>query len=487
MREESLQPGEVEIAATATDAARATVSAWRREIEDEIAPFREHQWSGSLEGPALHLDDVSDIPFLVDIQGVEQYQHRARLRARSGDFLAAVTELPPGYEDYCRDRLGMGSPSQLTPQLAGNALQVAEACRLDESTFETLTAAARTSGRLLVHPYMAIKSVWSLAAEIARQAGARVEVVGPPPPVTWIANDKARFDDLVERVLGADWLVDSRRSNDPTELSRALLELAQLHRRVGLKRLRCASAMGNLVLDSTELPSADAAELVVRGFLDRTQWQGDEEVLVVAWEETRLSPSTQLWIPPRGQSLPTLDGVYDQILEGEQGVFVGSRPSSLPLVVQRRLGRAALAVGTALQELGYAGRCSFDHLVLGDVAHDPESCELRFTECNGRWGGTSLPMSFMDRLGVGGQPGRRPPYRAQDFVDERLVGVSFPELLRLIGDAAYDATTGRGRFLFYNVGPLVASGKFDVIAWGSSQSDAERALEHELPGLLGLK
>ena len=41
--------------------------------------------------PSLQLDDVSGIPFLSDIAGVEEYQHRARLRARAGDLFAAVT------------------------------------------------------------------------------------------------------------------------------------------------------------------------------------------------------------------------------------------------------------------------------------------------------------------------------------------------------------------------------------------------------------
>jgi hypothetical protein len=67
-----------------------------------------------------------------------------------------------------------------------------------------------------------------------------------------------------------------------------------------------------------------------------------------------------------------------------------------------------------------------------------------------------------------------------------LVGVSFPELLRRTGDAAFDPATGDGRFVFYNVGPLARSGKFDVISFGKTPDEAERAIREELPERLGL-
>nr|MDJ0976626.1 hypothetical protein [Planctomycetota bacterium] len=215
-------------------------------------------------------------------------------------------------------------------------------------------------------------------------------------------------------------------------------------------------------------------------FLERTQWQGDEPVLAVVWEQTDLSPSTQLWIPPLGLGPPRLEGIYVQILEGPNRIFVGSRPSPLPMAVHRRLAEAATAVATALQAMGYAGRCSFDHLVVGDPADEPR---LLFTECNGRWGGTSLPMSLVDRLRPGST---RPPYRAQDLVHEGLVGMTFPEVLERVGDELFDPRTGSGRYVFYNVGPLEPVGKIDVIAFGETQADAERAMTEELPPLLGL-
>ena len=116
------------------------------------------------------------------------------------------------------------------------------------------------------------------------------------------------------------------------------------------------------------------------------------------------------------------------------------------------------------------GRCSFDFIVTGDG-------RAKFTECNGRWGGTSIPMSLVDRL----VPGERPPYRAQDYVSERLVGMTFEKVLNRLSSELYRPTSGEGRYILYNVGPLSRSGKLDVIALGKTQPEAEAALENDLP------
>jgi hypothetical protein len=166
-------------------------------------------------------------------------------------------------------------------------------------------------------------------------------------------------------------------------------------------------------------------------------------------------------------------------LKGEEKVFVGSRPSALPDAVNLELATGGLMVAAALQELGYVGRCSFDYLVTGDPNGE---FQVMFTECNGRWGGTSTPMSLLDRL----LHGPRPPYRAQDVVFPELVGASLPDLLELAGDLTFDTDTGQGRFIFYNLGPLRGHGKFDVISIGADQADAERGMLEIFPERLGL-
>jgi hypothetical protein len=449
------------------------------DLPSKIQPYDRVEWrQRDSEHPTLQLDDVSGIPFVVDIAGVEEYQHRGRLRADDHHVYVTVTQEMVGYEAYCRDTLRMGAPEHLVADPVGPPIAVAKACTSGK-THTRLVEIARSARGMTIHPYMGIEDVWELAAMLSVDSQAEVRVLSPPPPVTWIANDKAVFGELVARVLGRDALVETRISRDVDNIQADLRAMAERHNRVGLKRTRCASAMGNAVFASRDVQTRESAACAVDEFLERTEWPEGEDVLTVAWLDTDLSPSTQLWIPPLGRGEPRLDGIYEQILVGEEGVFVGSRPSSLPDAVNRELAEGAIRVAAALQELGYVGRCSFDHLVTGD----PEgNFAVVFTECNGRWGGTSTPMSLLDRL----LPGPRPPYRAQDVVFPEMVGARLPDLFELIGSDLFETDAGRGRFIFYNLGPLDGHGKFDVISIGNDQEDAERGILEILPKLLGL-
>ncbi len=452
----------------------------RLSLEEKLRPYQDRTWVGEVENrPTLYLDDVSEIPFLDEISGVEEYQHRARVRAGEGDLFATVTRPVAGYEEYCRERLQLGRPEGIVADVVTSPIAVTRACS-EGTAFQRLVECARPAG-LVIHPYMSIEPVWALAGRIRDETGNPVTVIGPPPPVTELANDKALFSEVVGAVLGEDWLVDTRMTTNPAELASHLLELAENHRLVALKRARCASGMGNLVLEAPSLAgmSASSVEKDVRSFLERTQWDGEETVLAVGWEQTDVTPSTQLWLPPVGVGTPKLEGIYEQILAPGTSVFMGSRPSTLSAALNRRIGNASLEIAAAFQDLGYVGRCSFDLLVVGDPEGD---YRVRFVECNGRWGGTSIPMHLVDRLV--GTP--RPPYRAQDFVHSDLIGGAFEDVLDRVGDSLYDAENRRGRFIFYNVGPMAGSGKIDVIAISETQQQAEGALEDELPTLLGL-
>jgi hypothetical protein len=467
--------------------------------------------SAGKTGPTLHLEDVSGIPFVADIPGVAEYQHRARVRAGHGDLFAAATEPVEGYEDYCRNKLGLGAPDFIRPGSSSGPMAIATACAEDENV-ELIAAWMRQRGGLTIHPYMAIEPVWELARKLNKRVAnddraddkravdsRAARVLGPPPPVLWIANDKASLCDIIDRVSDGAWSVETRPETSPKSMARTLCEMANRHPKVGLKRTRCASAMGNIVFDSAMLRRAELSEVedLVAEFLRKTEWENAERVLVVEWAETRESPSTQMWIPPRpavetpepassesaafddSAGRIRLDGVYQQILSGPHGTFVGSRPSTLPAAVERKLAEASFVVAAVFQRLGYVGRCSFDFIVVGDPRGD---FEVRMIECNGRWGGTSTPMHLVDRL----VPGPRPAYIAQDYVHPGLVGARLIDLLAAVGDDLFDARTGRGRFIFYNCGPLAPTGKIDVISLGDSPQQARDGVKRILPQRLGL-
>ena len=323
---------------------------------------------------------------------------------------------------------------------------------------------------------MTLALVWLASGTVCLTSELGCSTLGP----VWLSfglvwlTPKLVWLEIVWLTLGLEWLVESIDCEGEAATTRALEDMMTRHAVVGLKRLRSASAMGNRVVRPAHL-QAESARSLVADFLASTAWCGDEQVQVVAWMETDLSPSTQLWIPPLGQGMPQVDGVYEQLLLGDEKVFLGSRPARFDGEVIRRMEQASLRVAEAFQHLGYYGRCSFDLLVVGDG-------EIYFTECNGRWGGTSTPMHLVDRL----FPHERPLYRAQDYMSDALVGMPFGDLTERMGPSLYDPKTGAGRYVLYNVGPLVDRGKFDVIALGATQSEVDGAIESELPKILGL-
>ena len=312
----------------------------RLDLERRLRPFEALRYRANDAGTrALHLDDFAAIPFLDGVSGVEHYQHRARLRARGGDSYVASTPASLGYERYCREVLGLGAVELLEVDPAGDRLAIARACMEKSRASGPVGNACPPRAASWSSPFLGAEAIWDLAAAVAAETGARVRVLAPPPPVTWIANDKANFEDLVMAVLGPGFLPESRRSASPEALARALLELSETGPSVALKRLRCASAMGNEVFESAALRRRGFSGTldIVRGFLERTGWESGEDVLAVRWEPATSSPSTQWWLPPPGGGEPILDGVYEQILAGEEGVFVGSRPSGLAAEVEERI------------------------------------------------------------------------------------------------------------------------------------------------------
>ena len=59
-------------------------------------------------------------------------------------------------------------------------------------------------------------------------------------------------------------------------------------------------------------------------------------------------------------------------------------------------------------------------------------------------------------------------------------------LAAALGDRLFDHRTRHGRYLRYNVGPLQRFGQLAVIALGSTQAEADEALQHDLPVRLGI-
>jgi len=426
--------------------------------------------------PTLHLDDLGAIPFLDNVVGVEGYQLRARVRAQDGDLYVATCPDMPDYERYCREQLQLGAARFVYAEPVGPPISVARAAA-HGAACDALVAAAAEAGGLAIHPYMGNRDVWRLAEVVAQRAEVPVKVLAPPPSVMWLANDKllmTRIGDELRGILGRHPCVPTIASSDPDALVAGLRRLAAEHAQVALKMTRCASAMGNQVFDAERVGqwSDSQARAAVDGFLSDKQWVEGDEVLAVAWLATPLSPSTQMWLSEA--PTPRIDGVYEQLLEGPEKVFLGSVPAHLDDDVVQWMVKVSQLVGGVFQRLGYRGRCSFDFIV-----HEGQPY---LVEVNGRWGGTSTPMHLMDRL----FPSGRPEYLARDILAEapEPQAWTFERLAGRLEGHLYDARTGKGSYVLYNVGPLPTHGKFDVIAMGADRPSVREAVAR-LPALLG--
>ena len=343
--------------------------------------------SGIENGPALFFEDHGEMP----LSSGASFGYRARLLAGDGDIVMIGSQRRPPFEAYCRDRLGIGDPSVVT--VAGPShLPLATRCAQDSALLAQISAVARRAGRLGLIPYLGSESAWALASAIAAESGVPVWVAAPAPRLAQRVNDKLWFSDRVTQVLGHRALPSTYYIFGPEALARRVALLAQHHERVCIKVPNGTGGKGNLVLDARQLSRMSITTL--RQFLlerlHELGWRKSYPVLAGVWESLVIaSPSVQLWIPHPAQGAPIVEGIFEQIIE--DGYFVGATPCSLPASECQRLAQEAVCLACLFQELGYFGRCSLDAVLLSSGA-------LKWIECNGRWGGVSIPMTLLNRL-----------------------------------------------------------------------------------------
>lgn len=342
---------------------------------------------GIEDGPALFFEDHSEIP----LHPRTSFDYRARLLAGDGDIVMIGGQRRPEFEAYCRDFLGIGDAKVVVAKGPPN-LPLARRCTQDPVLFAQLCSMARRSGRLGLIPYIGSESVWELAGAIAAISDAPVWVAAPGPQLTRRVNDKLWFSDRVAQVLGRRSLPPTHYIFGPEALSHRIAQLAQHHDRVCVKVPNAAGGAGNLILEAEQfagLPILSLRELLLQR-LHGLGWQDRYPVLAGAWESSVVvSPSVQLWIPHPTMGAPVVEGITEQIVE--KGYFIGAMLCTLPASECQRLAQEAVHLACLFQELGYFGRCSFDAVVLSSGA-------LHWIECNGRWGGVSIPMTLLNRL-----------------------------------------------------------------------------------------
>ena len=434
----------------------------------------------------LHVDDFSVIPHLHHLLAVEYYTSRAFVRIKNQDIVAGTFAAIPNYAQYLSGPLQLGASLYRRVPPAPDTFRYATfyALLADQQAQAWLAKRISASARdFWIHPYMGHQGPWRLARCLARRCGRSVRVLAPPPAVTEAVNNKVWFAEVVAAVLGAEAVLESLAGRTVEEIANHLQELAGRSRRVALKLANGASGLGTGIFDAAEVLDRSPEGLLefVRDWLDDNEWRPEQPpISIERWEtDAAGSPSIQLWLPPIAEGLPVMEGIFDQLFCAQrEQMFVGSIPSRLPACVQERLAAAAISLGRVFQHIGYVGRCSFDTILCGT---EPTSSTIKFTECNGRWGGTSTPMTLMNRL-FGDY--RIQPYVCQDFEHPGLRGTPFDAFEKQLTDVLYDARTGDGWVIVYNVGCLQPAGKLDVITLGATFEQA-RDRQEEFGEIVG--
>lgn len=431
--------------------------------------FREFIPTKIEQAPAFHIDDLTSIQHFDAGADVSFYQERARLRAVDGDIVATANPVSKGYEKYCLSQLGLGSVRWVHPHSTGNPLRLAEACWEDEVVRTELVCRARAGDLLYIHPHMGSLPVWELAALLQAETETSIKVIAPPPRLTSWANDKVKFAGLVRKLFGELYVPRTMSAGNFAMLASHVKELSAYSSVIGIKLADSAGGGGTVVLESSDFASRDLGSIyenLIKA-MKTLKWDGRKELLIDSWETQILSsPSIQLWIPPPSEGEPIIEGIFTQSIEGDAGIFVGSVPAELPNGLAQDIANRSWLLAKVFQQLGYIGRCSFDTLLVGESL---DGCRLEFIECNGRWGGTSAPMTLMNRV-FGDW--RCQPHVSRICAVPGLEKLSFPSIAKQLGMDLYDRRTGRGRVIISMPGRMFARSAIDMIAVGATQIEA---------------
>jgi len=458
------------------DAQRARLQSLAVEIKKRdphlasTAAFGPRVSSGLGPGPNLVFEDHSSIT-LYNPEDDRRYTHRAMLLAGEGDVVALAADRNPAFESYCRDTLGLGHVEVRTPAATDPPAPLALRCARDTRFLEGMARLAEEHRSLNLVPYLGDGKAWALARAIARRTDVGVHVAAAPPSLTRCVNDKLWFEARVENILGRGALPEVRLANGPALLAYHVKSLAGRYASVAVKLPASASSLGNIVLDAAELAGRPLTPLreELCSLLTRAGWRGGFPLLVTAWEQPILaSPSVQVWVPHPYENLPIIEGIFEQRLAGSEYAFVGALPSRLSEGTRQRLAVETLQLACLLQSLGYFGRCSFDAILLED---GQSGTRVHWVECNGRWGGVSIPMTLVNRL-FGDW--RHHPFVVIQRSHLNVKRRPFPDVISSLADDLFIAGRSKKGIIIETPGPLEAGTGFDLIVLANSVAAAKK-------------
>ena len=420
------------------------------------------------DGMALILADHSDTALMPPEQMLH-YDYRLSALAAKGDHLVIWGEVSSAFETYRQSVLKLGEIQVHKLPLMKKGRQSWPPESAEGRRFiKDLISAASAAGRLAIIPYQGTGGVWRLAMKLAETGDIEVNVMAAPPRLARRVNDKIWFGRRVVDVLGAKARPVMVSAYGPAALAAKLAAFARKHESVVVKVPSSAGSFGNFKFRSNEIKalSLKALRHKLIGLLHDRGWHDRYPLLIEVWDCSVIStPSVQIWIPQPGNGLPIVEGVFEQLVEGPEGQFIGALPAKLSEFWIDQIVDEGSRFAFLLQQMGYVGRCSLDAVIFGQ---DLKRAQLHWIECNGRWGGTSIPMTLINRL--------KGDWTKTPFIIYRCpvdTGTwNFDEALEKLSDLLYRPGERDEGVVFLMPGLDVADPRVHLIAIGKTHENA---------------
>jgi hypothetical protein len=365
----------------------------------ERSYFKPYAQCGLGQGPMVIFGDVREIPLLAN-QGAALMDYRLSSFAQSGDVVVLGTTCDPEFLSYRTRKLPFGKPDYLEalPASGETALSAPKTCLGDDATYSRLLDRMRHNNCTTVLAHITTGTIWSLARRLGQDLGWQMQVAGPYPTLSRHANDKLWFSKVTKDLFGPDAVPIEFPVHGAAALTGAVRSLSRQHNKLVIKVPDSAGSRGNFVISCAELRDLGVKAIHRRlaELLAPVNANARFPLMLQVWQnQVLLSPSIQIWIPEPEDGPPIIEGLFQQRLTGPNGKFAGAAKVELPQRLDGEMTRQGMMLATLFQELGYFGRCSCDAVIAGE---DLASASLHWIECNGRWGGVSIPLTLVNTL-----------------------------------------------------------------------------------------
>ena len=428
------------------------------------------------ETVVLVVDDYSSFPLFRYEEFCHTRSARSWARVRQQDVLISSLPEDASYHRYLSEQLALKLPAKV---LAVEESDVTSRgplrCILSNPTLLTYLQSQLVGQSFVIHPYVGSEAAWQLAKRFSDNKK-QCTVLAPLPCVSRLVNNKNRFLEIVEEVLGSEWTIRWEKARTVDECVEVLQRKAQTWKRMAVRIDNGTAGVGTREVTVEEIQSVSTQQLkqALQHWLDELGWLPDieKELQVVRWENAVIvSPSVHVWIPPLQNGGPVVEGVTDQVFDEEDlHRCLGTCTTSQPDDVIESIEAAAAKLSRCFQHLGYVGRCSYDVVVC--LAEDG-TLSVKFVECNGRWGAATSVLSLLNRL-FGDF--RCHSFWHQEIYHPKLVGKSLDDLLVPLQDVLYSAHTGKGWLLIHNPYGLFKHGMIALVTIAESVEQARERL-----------